>query len=470
MFRLKIFAYFIFQIIALMKKLLCLTFLVLPFLLAQSQKLPVNFYLTKLKNGLEVLVIEDKTVPLITIEICVKNGSYTEDAEYNGLSHLYEHMFFKANKDMPSQEDFLNRGSELGMQWNGTTSNERVNYFFTLNKKFLKEGLDFMNSAIRYPLFDEAEMKRENPVVDGEFQRAESDPTFWLYNDLQRRLWGEHYSRKNPIGDHNIILTATTEKMKTIQKKYYHPNNSILVIAGDAEHEEVFKNATAVFESWQASDFDPFVMYPIPEFKPLSKSETFFTENPNAQNNIMMAGWHGPDTRNDLPATYAADIFSFILKQKSSKFQQELVDSGLAFFADLSYGTNKYTGPITLFVVPNPQKLNELTVKLEEQINAWDSDNYFTEEQLQTAKTLMEIDDAKGREKTSAFIHTVTYWWASASIDYYTSYVDNLKKVTREDIKKYVRTYIKGRPRITGFLTTKEGRPALEASLTSSPK
>src|SRR6187399_3068585 len=147
--------------------------LALAFLVSTSiaQQLPSNFHLTKLKNGLEVLVIEEKTVPLISIEICVKNGSYTEDPEYNGLSHLYEHMFFKANKDLPSQEAFLGRVKELGIRFNGTTSNERVNYYFTLNKKFLSEGLTFMNSAIRYPIFDEGEMKKENPVVDGEFQR-----------------------------------------------------------------------------------------------------------------------------------------------------------------------------------------------------------------------------------------------------------------------------------------------------------
>src|SRR6187399_1583022 len=154
-----------------MKKILSLICLLVAFTQVTAQQLPSNFHLTKLKNGLEVLVIEDKTVPLISIEICVKNGSYTEDPEYNGLSHLYEHMFFKANKDIPSQEAFLGRVKELGIRFNGTTSNERVNYYFTLNKKFLSEGLSFMNSAIRYPIFDEGEMKKENPVVDGEFQR-----------------------------------------------------------------------------------------------------------------------------------------------------------------------------------------------------------------------------------------------------------------------------------------------------------
>ncbi len=431
----------------------------------QAQKLPSNFFQTKLKNGLEVLVIEDRTVPLITVEISVRNGSYTEDPEYNGLSHLYEHMFFKANKDIPNQEAFLDRTNELGMQWNGTTSNERVNYYFTLNKKFLTEGLQFMNSAIRYPMFDEKEMKNENPVVDGEFQRAESQPQYWLYNDLQHRLWGDLYSRKNVIGDHNIILTATTAKMQVIQGKFYHPNNSILVIAGDANHDEVFRKAADIFESWPNSGFDPFAKYPVPEFKPLTKSEFFFTENPNAKNNIFMRAYHGPDTRNDAKATYAADVFSFILQQKSSKLQQEMVDSGLAFFVNANYQTCKYVGPIMVTMVPNPAKMKEAIAKLDEQISQWANDDYFTDAQLETAKTQLAIDDARTHEKTSEFIHTVTYWWASATIDYYTNYVDNLKKVTRDDIRQYVNRYIKNKPHITGILTTAEKRPALEASL-----
>ena len=443
------------------------TFFCLAFVahLSTAQQLPSNFHLTKLKNGLEVLVIEDKTVPLITIEVAVKNGSYTEDPEYNGLSHLYEHMFFKANKDLPSQEAFLNRVNELGITFNGTTSNERVNYFFTLNKKFLSEGLAFMNSAIRYPLFDEKEMKNENPVVDGEFQRNESNPTFWLFQDLQKNLWGDLYSRKNTIGDHNIILTATTAKMRTIQQKYYYPNNSILVIAGDVNPAEAQKKAAALFESWMPSDVDPFVKYPIPEFKPLEKSTLFYTENVNTRNPFIMMGLHGPDTRNDLKATYAADVFSFLLKQKSSRFQQELIDSGLAFGADVSYQTCKYTGPIVIIAVPHPQKVKEVIEKLEEHLNAWDSDTYFTDEQLETAKTLLSIADAHGREKTSQFVHTVTFWWGSATIDYYTSYVENLKKVTREDIKRYVQTYIKGKPKVIGVLTTPANKPALEANL-----
>ena len=417
-----------------------------------QSELPDNFFLTKLGNGLEVLTIEDNTVPLATVEITVRNGAYTESPEYDGLSHLYEHMFFKANKDLDSQEKFIKRTNELGLVWNGTTSGERVNYFFTMSNLKLTEGLEFMNSAIRYPLFLEEEMKKENPVVDGEFQRAESSPTFYLFQDMDRQLWGDLYSRKNTIGDHDIILTATPEKMRVVQEKYYYPNNSILVVAGDVKHENVEAQAKAIFGDWEASDFDPFEKYPIPEFEPLKGDSYFVTANDNARNPMMLKNFHGPDTRNDIPATYAADVFSFILSQRSSRFQQNLVESGLAYQAQVYYQTNKYVGPIGVFLVPNPGKIKECYQALQAEIDLWDSDDYFSDEQLETAKTLLSISDAYSQEKTSQFVHTVTYWWASASIEYYTGYVDNLNKVTRDDIKRYVQTYIKGKPGALGLL------------------
>src|ERR1700712_4686325 len=127
-------------------KILILTISV--FLLAMQAiaqpRLPQGYFWKKLPNGLEVLVIENNKVPLATIEIAVKNGAFTEDSAYNGLSHLFEHMFFKANNDYPTQEKFLKRTQELGAAWNGSTNDERVNYYFTFNKDSLQAGLKFM--------------------------------------------------------------------------------------------------------------------------------------------------------------------------------------------------------------------------------------------------------------------------------------------------------------------------------------
>lgn len=414
--------------------------------------LPSNFFLKTLPNGLQVLVIEDHSVPLATIEIATKNGSFTEPPEFNGLSHLYEHMFFKANKDYPDQQAFLDKTKALGIIFNGSTQTEMVNYFFTLPKFNLIKGLQFMNSAIQFPKFDTAEMRKENIVVDGEFQRQESNPYFALIDTMNHHLWGDLYSRKNAIGNHEIILTATPAKMETIKNKYYWPNNSLLTVAGDVKHDDVFKQVENIFGSWKPSGFDPFKKFPIPEFKPLEKTDYFIVQSENIKVPMILFSWMGPDTRNDIKATYAADIFSTILSQNSSKFNKALSESGLALQVGFNYFSQKHVGPISLTAISNPAKVKECFEEIKNQINLMDNDDYFTDDQLETAKRQLEITDVRGKEITSDYVHTVSFWWCSASLDYYFNYINNLKKVTRADIQDYVRKYIKGKPYCAGLL------------------
>src|SRR5712691_11726777 len=117
-----------------------------------------------LANGLEIIVLEDHSVPLVTLELAVKNGSYTEPPELNGLSHLYEHMFFKANRAVANQEAYLKTIGQLGIAYNGETREEVVNYFFTTTSPNLRAAMNFMRDATRYPLFDEKEFEREREV------------------------------------------------------------------------------------------------------------------------------------------------------------------------------------------------------------------------------------------------------------------------------------------------------------------
>ena len=430
-----------------------------------QENLPSNFFKKTLPNGLEVLVIEDANVPLATIEIVVKNGAYTEDSAFNGLSHLYEHMFFKANKTYPSQKAYLDRVNELGISFNGTTSDERVNYFCTLSKDKLTDGLQFMNDAIRYPLFLQDEMKTENPVVAGEFQRNESGPYFSLFYKMNQKVWGDNWYRKNAIGLYSTILSATPEKMTVIKDKYYYPNNSMLAISGDVDHNKVFAEAARILGDWKASDFDPFERYPIPEFKPLEYSSQFVIKSPIAKVPFLMQNYHGPDTRGDLKATYAADVFSYILQQQGSKLSQSLIETGLAYKVEVGYQTARRTGPISIVLVPNPAKTGEAIRELYKNMEQWDSDDYFTDEQLQTAKVNLEVSDAFSSEKPSDYIHTVTFWWASATVGYYTSYVENLKRVTREDIKNYVRKYIKGKNYVAGLALPERMAGSFDAKL-----
>src|SRR6187397_1151482 len=100
--------------------------------IAQRSELERRVQRTTLPNGLDIIVVENRGVPLVTIEADVKNGSFTQGPQFEGLSHLYEHMFFKANAKFPEPDDFVGRASELGAAFNGTTTEERVNYYLTV--------------------------------------------------------------------------------------------------------------------------------------------------------------------------------------------------------------------------------------------------------------------------------------------------------------------------------------------------
>jgi zinc protease len=432
-------------------------------------RLPAHYYWEKLPNGLEIVVIENDKVPLATIEIAVKNGAFTEDSNYNGLSHLFEHMFFKANRDYPDQEKFLKRTQELGAIWNGTTGDERVNYFFTFDKDSLNAGLQFMNAAIRFPIYRTEDMKKERPVVDGEFQRIESDPGSQLFMACQRKLWGNLITRKNAIGIHEVINTATPEKMMIIKNKYYFPNNSILVICGAVKHEDAFAKAKNIFGDWQSSGFDPLTKYPIPEFLPLKSTEFFVMESSLAQTPIEIFLWQGPDTRNDSASTVAADVFFTILGMNSSKWQQALVDKGLTSFAAAQYQTEKYVGPVTAFFQPNPGKLKECNDEILNQIKQWGNDDYYTDEQLKNAKEILRRDAIRQKEKPSAQASSVTYAWCSTGLDYMTDYEKNCDKITRDDIKRFISTYITGKPFVAGMVISPGMNKKLNASENFKP-
>jgi zinc protease len=415
-------------------------------------RLPKDYYWQKLANGLEVVVIENHKVPLATIEIAVKNGAYTEGPEYSGLSHLFEHMFFKANKDYPDQERFLKRTQELGAIWNGTTGEERVNYFFTFDKDSLEAGLNFMNAAIRFPIYKQEDMQKERPVVDGEFQRAESDPGFQLWMATNKVLWGEHFSRKTAIGDHDIINSATPEKMMIIKDKYYVPNNSLLVICGDVNPQQAFALARKIYADWQPSDMNPHAKYPIPEFKPLEKTEYIVKETSIAETPMIMFYWHGPDFRNDSVGTIAADVFSKVLSLNSSKWTQALIDKGLATSAQLSYQTLKHVGPIGIYVTPIPSKLKECYQEIMKQINLFDKADYFSDAELVKAKEGLKRQQIRSAEKPSSLASQLTYQWCSTSLDYFTDYFPALNKVTRQDIQNYIKKYISGKPYVAGLI------------------
>jgi zinc protease len=122
----------------------------------------------------------------------------------------------------------------------------------------------------------------------------------------------------------------------------------------------------------------------------------------------------------------------------------------------VSYGTTRYTGEITMFVVPNPTKLKECYDEVHNQIALWSKPDYYTDEQLADAKSILLRDDSRAKEKPSSLASQFSFQWCSTSINYDTDLISNYQKITRADIKKYVDTYITGKPMVSGIIIKPE--------------
>ncbi|HEX8638466.1 MAG TPA: pitrilysin family protein [Pyrinomonadaceae bacterium] len=437
----------------------------------------VPFVNRTLANGLEVIVLPDASVPLVTVEMAVRNGSFTEPPELNGLSHLYEHMFFKSNQSLILNQceraansgmlndyarrvcaeplklksqlgdvSYLNQIDKLGYVRNGTTQEEYVNYYFSTTSPNLATMMRFMRDAMLFPSFDEDEFRQEIQVVLGELDRQMSEPAYYLDRTLMDKLFYKYPSRKSPGGTRETVSSATTEKMRLIQSRYYVPNNAALVITGDVQPEQVFKLAEQLFGIWKKGE-DPFVKFPVVEHPPLEKSEGVIVKQ-DVESVIAQIGWHGPSIGKDDASTYAADVFSYIVDQPNSRLHRALIDSGLAVSVGVHYYTQRNTGPIRITLVAAPEKIKPALDALYKEIAQFNNPNYFSDAELANAKTLLEAEDLFRREKLSEYTHSLGFWWSSTGMEYYRGYYKNLRAVSRDDIKKYVSTYIQGKPHV----------------------
>jgi zinc protease len=426
---------------------------------AQRAELERTIQRRVLANGLEVIVVPSGGVPLATIELVVKNGAFTQPPEYAGLAHLFEHMFFKANDTYPEPDAFLDRAADLGALFNATTREELVNYYVTVVSDSVEGGMRFLNAALRGAQFRADELNREKQVVLGEYDRAESSPWFRLDEAIGRQLWGDFWSRKNTIGDRSVIQSVTPQQMRTIRDLYYVPNNSAVIISGDVRADAMFTLAERVFGDWPRGE-DPFVRAPIPPVPPLRENRGLIVEE-DVNAVTVQIQWHGPSASKDEAATFAADVYSDVLNQPSSRFQERLVESGLWQGVVVNYYTLNHVGPVTISGQASPERLREALVALHAELRATLEPGYFGAEELEAVKANRAVTTAFGQERSTENSHTIGFWWSVIGLDYHLRYIDEMAAQVESDLQRYARTYIVDRPHITGVMLPRGASRAL---------
>ena len=415
----------------------------------------------QLENGLSVFVKEDHKVPLAYIEIAVRSGGITQRRDNAGIFHLYEHMMFKGNSMCKDSAAFQKALSELGVDdWNGTTGEHCVNYYFTIPSEDLKKGMEFWSAAIREPLLDEEEFEAEKKFVVSEIQANINSPGKIMGNFFIKTFFPDAPWQLDPSGAVKTVQEASLDELKSIKEKYYVPNNAALFVGGDISAKEVRRLAQEIFGSWKPGSFDLDSERAIQNPEPFERTRFFVMPNEEISPQIAqtIVYYRGADADFDRASTYPLDLFTNYINSPDSSFIQELVaDQDLRVlsqdYVGGGYSTKSRTSTINFYAVmlePErgiPQRVKKFHSLLSEKMipNYIESKNIAGKEKIKTMKKSRRDGEAIQGEIFSTVLSQARYWWTVCDKDYYFNYQKNMDKADDKDIAAALKKYLLGK-------------------------
>lgn len=406
-----------------------------------------------LPNGLRVLLYPDASRPKVTVNLTIMVGSRHEGYGETGMAHLLEHMVFKGT---PTHPDIPGAMKERGASFNGSTWLDRTNYYETLPAS--DENLEFAikleaDRVINSPIKAE-DLATEFSVVRNEFEMGENSPRGVLSERMQSAAFLWHNYGKSTIGNRSDIERVPVDNLRAFYRKFYQPDNALLVIAGQFDKTKALEYVNKYFGS-------------IP--KPDRKLDATYTEEPAQDGeravtlrrvgDVGIAGlmYHVPASSH--PEYPAVEILAEILgDEPSGPLYKALVETRKATDVSASAGGFRDPGLIEFFaeVDTKDQKtlegIRDIMTGLLEKIAA----KGFTQEEVDRARQSL----LKNRELAAGDANRVAIelsdWAAQGDWRLYFIARDRLEKVTPEDVKNVAEKYLRQSNRTVGLFVPSE--------------
>jgi zinc protease len=209
-----------------------------------------------LPNGLEVVLLEDHSAPVVAFQFWVRFGSADENPDYAGVAHVFEHMLFKGTERYPHGEiGALIEGA--GGVVNAWTSYDETVYHVTLSSRYLEIALDVLTDAILNSRFDPEELRKEIEVVQEEIRRGKDSPEREVIERLLAISYTNHPYRRPVIGYPETVSKITREAMLEVYHTWYVPNNMVFVAVGDFDPDIVWNFLEKRFSDRPARELPP---------------------------------------------------------------------------------------------------------------------------------------------------------------------------------------------------------------------
>ena len=351
----------------------------------------IHFERTILANGLTVIVHQDKTTPMVAVDICYNVGSRDEHPDRTGFAHLFEHLMFGGSKHIPSYDEPLQKA---GGDNNAFTSNDLTNYYLTLPKNNLETAFWLESDRMLELAFSKTSLDVQRNVVIEEFkQRQLNQPYGDVWPLLRQLAYKVHPYQWPTIGrEISHIEKATMQQVKDFFFAHYAPDNAALVVTGDVDFDQVLKLAEQWFGPVPNRNVKPRNIPKEPEQTEL-REQTVVREVPN---DTLYMAYHMADRLD--PMYYATDLISDVLSNgNSSRMYQNLVQKEKLFTELDAYLSGDYEPG--LFVVSgkpsNGISLETARIAIEQELDRMKQE-LVSEYELEKVKNKVEANIVYG--------------------------------------------------------------------------
>ncbi len=438
---------------------LCLTVIASMFALATAT--PSAFAAPRvseftLDNGMQVVVIPDSRSPVVTHMVWYKVGAADEQRGVSGIAHFLEHLMFKSTDNIPSGE-FSKIVSRLGGQDNAFTGHDVTSYFQRISKDRLRTVMEMEAERMAHlKLVDKEVLTERDVILEERRSRIENNPSAILDEQMDATLYLHHPYGIPVIGWEHEIARLSPHDAMAFYKRYYAPNNAILVVAGDVTVDEVKKHASETYGKLPANPQAPRAVRPADP--PQRVARRVALEDPRAGKASIHRDYLVPSYITAAPLeAEALDILAKIVADgpTSRLYKKLVVEEKVASSAGGSYsGSGLDSGKLSIYAVAAD---GTDLAKVEASLDAVLADvaaTGVTAAELERAKNSYIADYIYENDNQASLARR--YGWGLAlgqTIAEIEGWPDEIRKVSLDDVKKAATTYLDARRSVTGVLT-----------------
>lgn len=402
---------------------------------------------TVLPNGLVVLTKEVHTSPIVTSMIWYRVGSRNEELGHTGKSHFLEHMLFKGTERFKKGEiDLLTLKNGGGN--NAFTSHDFTAYYFNFASDRWEIALELEADRLVNCAFEQDEFEAEKKVVIEELKTGLDSPWGLLLQEEEAAAFKVHPYRNPIVGWLQDVERATVEQQQAYYRRYYHPNNATLVIAGDFDTDDVLTKVERAFGPIPAGPQPPTMLL----HEPAQRGERRLVVRWRSKVPRLAIAYHAPQIAH--PDTYALQVLAVVLAEgKASRLYQRMVENEQTVnFVSAEYGEAKDP---TLFHIRAEARGDHSIDAVEASIHdelANVSANAVTTHELDRAKHQIEAHFILSRERTLDQAILLGQIETLYGLDYIDSYLERINAVTADDVAGACTRYLNENNRTVGRL------------------